>query len=398
MNPLEAPRRISFDLDTIAGVLRKKWWIVPLTMLVGFVLMFWQESDLQTTPRYVTTYQSYEALDELAPLAVVDLNPSLFQPVPSETSQLTILRSDEYIKRALLGVTGDVALRIDKSETRFELSTEGDPAEVKRFSFSPISNRTYTFTCTEKDELNCPKAIKNYLNLLITLRAESVKTGLSRSLDLISQVLVGPQKVSDSQRDQLILQKIAIEESIQLASGDLKFISESKFYGGEQISTVDRSTYIFGILVGFLVGCLILLQVSLSDNSIRSRKKLISVVGYKSYLGSVDLENFPNSLHHVATSVHGAIGLKAVKTLRIIPIGKNSDFESIASGLAEALGFQTVLMDPISSITAPDLTPNANSPIVLFVSQNQGAIPELELAWSVAGKSGNEVLGAVLIA
>ena len=60
--------------------------------------------------------------------------------MPSETSQLTILRSDEYIKKAVLGVSGDVALRIDKSETRFELSTEGDPAEVKRFSFSPISN------------------------------------------------------------------------------------------------------------------------------------------------------------------------------------------------------------------------------------------------------------------
>ncbi|MFM7337871.1 MAG: hypothetical protein ACKO2E_06285, partial [Actinomycetota bacterium] len=124
MNPLEAPRRISFDLDTFSGVARKRWWIVPLTMLIGLALMFWQESDLQTEPRYFTLTRTFEALDEMAPLALVDLNPTFMQPVPSETSQLGILRTDEYIAKAKAGITASMDLTVNKSETQFSLSTE----------------------------------------------------------------------------------------------------------------------------------------------------------------------------------------------------------------------------------------------------------------------------------
>ncbi|NDC99696.1 hypothetical protein EB083_03015, partial [bacterium] len=179
MNPLNAPRRISFDLATIASVARKRWWVVPITMLVGAGLMFFQESDLQTEPRYYTLTRTYEALNEMAPLALVDLNPALFEPIPSETSQLAVLRSQKYLDKALTNIKGDLDIRVDKSETRFALTTEGDISEARRFSFSPATNASFTFTCTEQDEVNCASAIENYLQLLITLRAESIKTGLS---------------------------------------------------------------------------------------------------------------------------------------------------------------------------------------------------------------------------
>ena len=117
-------------------------------MLIGAGLMFFQESDLQTAPRYYTLTKTYEALDEMAPLALVDLNPSLFEPIPSETSQLAVLRSQKYVEKAQANIDGDLDIRVDKSETRFSLYTEGDISEARRFSFSPATNASYTFTCT----------------------------------------------------------------------------------------------------------------------------------------------------------------------------------------------------------------------------------------------------------
>ena len=52
----------------------EKWWIVPLTMLLGLTLMFLQESDLQTSPRYFSLTKAYEPLDEAGPLSIVALS------------------------------------------------------------------------------------------------------------------------------------------------------------------------------------------------------------------------------------------------------------------------------------------------------------------------------------
>ncbi|HBQ51819.1 MAG: hypothetical protein EBU22_02075 [Actinobacteria bacterium] len=397
MNPLNAPRRISFDLATIASVARKRWWVVPITMLVGAGLMFFQESDLQTEPRYYTLTRTYEALNEMAPLALVDLNPALFEPIPSETSQLAVLRSQKYLDKALTNIKGDLDIRVDKSETRFALTTEGDISEARRFSFSPATNASFTFTCTEQDEVNCASAIENYLQLLITLRAESIKTGLSRSLELVDQLLNQSAKITESQRDRLTLQKIALQESVELASGEMQLIAEDKYFGGEQITTVGRKTYLFGLLVGLIIGCLILLQLVISDNVIRDSKKLVSLVGFPKFLGNIDKKRNPNSIQHIATAIRGATTITGTTTLRVLPVDSHANNEVFVGELAGVLGCKATLINSVADISAAELSPNLDSPILIFVNQHKTKISDLESAWTLAEKSGNTVVGAVLV-
>ncbi|NBO67435.1 MAG: hypothetical protein EB028_01230 [Actinobacteria bacterium] len=397
MNPLNAPRRISFDLATIVSVARKRWWVVPITMLVGAGLMFFQESDLQTEPRYYTLTRTYEALNEMAPLALVDLNPALFEPIPSETSQLAVLRSQKYLDKALTNIKGDLDIRVDKSETRFALTTEGDISEARRFSFSPATNASFTFTCTEQDEVNCASAIENYLQLLITLRAESIKTGLSRSLELVDQLLNQSAKITESQRDRLTLQKIALQESVELASGEMQLIAEDKYFGGEQITTVGRKTYLFGLLVGLIIGCLILLQLVISDNVIRDSKKLVSLVGFPKFLGNIDKKRNPNSIQHIATAIRGATTITGTTTLRVLPVDSHANNEVFVGELAGVLGCKATLINSVADISAAELSPNLDSPILIFVNQHKTKISDLELAWTLAEKSGNTVVGAVLV-
>lgn len=366
-------------------------------MLVGAGLMFFQESDLQTEPRYYTLTRTYEALNEMAPLALVDLNPALFEPIPSETSQLAVLRSQKYLDKALTNIKGDLDIRVDKSETRFALTTEGDISEARRFSFSPATNASFTFTCTEQDEVNCASAIENYLQLLITLRAESIKTGLSRSLELVDQLLNQSAKITESQRDRLTLQKIALQESVKLASGEMQLIAEDKYFGGEQITTVGRKTYLFGLLVGLIIGCLILLQLVISDNVIRDSKKLVSLVGFPKFLGNIDKKRNPNSIQHIATAIRGATTITGTTTLRVLPVDSHANNEVFVGELAGVLGCKATLINSVADISAAELSPNLDSPILIFVNQHKTKISDLELAWTLAEKSGNTVVGAVLV-
>ena len=366
-------------------------------MLIGAGLMFFQESDLQTAPRYYTLTRTYEALDEMAPLALVDLNPSLFEPIPSETSQLAVLRSQKYVEKAQANIDGDLDIRVDKSETRFSLYTEGDISEARRFSFSPATNASYTFTCTEQDEVNCPAAIENYLQLLISLRAESIEAGLSRSLNLVDQMLAQSAKITTGQKDRLTLQKVALQESVKLASGEMQLIAEDKYFGGEQVTTVSQKTYLFGLLVGLIIGCLILLQLVITDNLVRDQKKLVGLVGFQKFLGNIDRKRNQNSIQHLATAIRGAVNIGSTTTLRILPVDTKIDSTALVGELSGVLGCKAVLVNSVANITATELSPNSDSPIILLVNQHKTKISELESAWTLAEKSGNTVVGAALV-
>jgi hypothetical protein len=51
----------------------------------------------------------------------------------------------------------------------------------------------------------------------------------------------------------------------------------------------------------------------------------------------------------------------------------------------------------ISDLKATDLTPNSDSAFVFAVLKNSAKISELKEIWSVVEKSGNIVLGSVLV-
>ncbi|NDG77240.1 MAG: hypothetical protein EBX51_05435, partial [Acidimicrobiia bacterium] len=58
----------SFSQRLAAGF-RRRWWVLPISV-VSFTLFIWaQESDLQTTPSSYGVYRSYELRDPALELA-----------------------------------------------------------------------------------------------------------------------------------------------------------------------------------------------------------------------------------------------------------------------------------------------------------------------------------------
>ena len=387
MNPLEAPRRISFDLDTFIGVARKKWWVVPLTMLIGLGLMFWQESDLQTEARYFSLTRMYEPVDESAPLNLLSINTQLVKQIPSETSQSKLLESEELKQKVQAKFKRQIELSI-RPFYRVINNTETDGPVLTKF--------LHELTCLETNELNCSAALDIYAQELQAIHLSAIKSGYVSSIELLDAVLASDLQLSEDDTSRLKLQRAAFGEAIALATGEITQIAESKYFGGKTVKTVDRRSYMFGLLVGLVFGLLILIQLVVTDSKIRSAKALIAAVGYENYLGEASSNDESNSLQLLAAALRGA-STSAIRSIKVLPIGENLVDTRLATSLAQTLGCEVSITKPLDQLSADDLAPSNSGVFLIAVIKDSADSRVVKQTWSVVGKSGNRILGSALI-
>jgi hypothetical protein len=387
VNPLEAPRRISFDLDTFTGVARKKWWVVPFTMLIGLGLMFWQESDLQTEARYFSLTRMYEPVDESAPLDLLSINTQLVKQIPSETSQSKLLESEELRQKVQAKFERQVDLSI-KPFYRVILNSETDGPVLTKF--------LHELTCSEVNELNCSAALDIYEQELQAVHLSAIKSGYVNSIELLDALLASDLQLSEVDTSRLKLQRAAFDAAIALATGEITQISETKYFGGETVETVDRRSYIFGLLVGLVFGLLILIQLVVTDSKIRSAKGLIAAVGYENYLGEASSSDESNSLQLLAAAMRGA-ATSTISSIKVLPVGASVLDTQLATSLAETLGCQVSITKSLEQLSAEDLAPLNNSLFMIAVIKDLANSRTVKQTWSVVEKSGNRILGSALI-
>ena len=366
-------------------------------MLLGLSLMFLQESDLQTSPRYFTLTQAFEPLDEAGPISIVELDPSLIRPFPSEQNQLAILLSETTREQILKDIKGDVDINVTRSEPNFSLTSSLGDEGKNRFSFVSFGSSSYTFTCTETDPINCQTVIDSFVARLISIRAEATKTGLKNSIKLIDSLLSSPKNISTLASEKLSLQRDALNKSIDLATGHMMLVSEGEYFGGEQVTTVGRSTYLFGLLIGLILGCLILLQLIFSDGKVRGAKQLVDLVGYKQFLGELSAKNQTISLQHLAAAIKNAHTIKKATVLRLVAIGDDANSDQTTKALAKILSCKVVSAGQIKSLDAKSLAPTTDAPVILLAKKHRSESSELQTAWTVVEKSGNTILGVILV-
>jgi hypothetical protein len=110
----------------------------------------------------------------------------------------------------------------------------------------------------------------------------------------------------------------------------------------------------------------------------------------------LSLSKKSNTIQFLAASVRGSSS-SAIKHIKIIPVGAQITDNATIQELATILGIQVSVTQMISDLKATDLTPNSDSAFVFAVLKNSAKISELKEIWSVVEKSGNIVLGSVLV-
>jgi len=394
MGPLskEIPQ---IELRSIWQVVRLRWWIVPMCLFVSAGLMFAQESDLQNSPTSITVNKIYGAKDETAGLASFGVDLDAINEFPSFQNQLAIVRAEGPL--LLLALSQDLpAVSVTRAEPQVSMLAAADGDGKQLFTVSSNGAANYAFACSAPNREQCDQAIDVYVQKVENERRVAITTGLLQLETQIRSVLT----ISKSDQSALQLQVDAIKQSSGSISGELAYVSEIIETSGGTVSTVKASTYLFGLAVGLVVAILIMLQLTATDDKIRSARKLQDAIHKLAYLGEIDSDHSPASSSQVAAAIIvQARSLQSTK-VTLLPIGKNT----IIDKTLESLGSTTLtthlalsMRSDARSMSVEELVDNTSS-YVLVAHKDLSTCRDLQNAIEILQRSGNQILGALLVA
>ncbi|MEO5974078.1 MAG: hypothetical protein ABIQ38_02585 [Ilumatobacteraceae bacterium] len=376
------------DLRSVRDALVLRWWIIPLVMLLCVGFLFVNESDLQTSPGHVQIVRVYEARDESAALAVAGIDPASIVPYPSFDNQLIVLQTPETRRRIADSINADTTVSVSRSKETFSLIDTNEGEGKKKFTFLSVGTLSYTFTCAEPTADECNIAIDAYVAEISRLRAQSIQQGFERAETIVNAL-------TDSSQGEA--QALAIGK--KLVTGEMVLLSTTSENIGPTVDTVNASTYGFGLGVGALLGLLIVLQLSVSDKKIRTRRKLVAIVGEKLALGIIRPDARDSSSQHVAAGLIHQMSLHGATSVRLLSIGDN-DNDSSVTALKQAVSGNSITVAALASVehlTATELLPPPHSVVVLMADSNTSRSDELERVRAIAEHAGNSIVGVILV-
>jgi hypothetical protein len=401
----------SFDLRSVLDSLRLRWWIVLLSSVVAVIAVFIQEtnSTAPTDGYLVTVYKTYEAKIETSALQIAQVDPSSVVPFPSFESQLGILQSAETATE-LLGRAGvDAVVAVTRSEPKFTMVDTLDEAN-NRVTFLSRGTTSYTYVCRAATVDDCNKLIDVYVLKTSELRKNATIGGLEAGENLISELLMAgeadlkdlrstgaPATSIEALENKLVDLKTksdALEFTADEIVGRLEFASDAIVRDGAAASFVKRSSYLYGLIFGLIVGLLIVSQLGITDKKIRSKRQINRGQPGLSVLGDVaDRSGLQEGLAAVVASARA----QSVNLIRVVGLdGESSTLSSFNNEVAKH-SLQVTSLPLFSTLTAETLLAPANSAILLVAVKGVSRIDLLQQATEAAQLAGNQVLGVLLV-
>lgn len=382
------------ELRSIWEVIRLRWWIVPLCLIVSAGLMFSQESDLRSTPASVTINKTYGAKDETATLVAFGIDATAIKEFPSFQNQLAIVRAEgPQLVTDSIGISPLVTIARAEPQVSMLAAADGDGKQL--FTVSSNSASNYMFSCSASERLQCDKAIDIYVQKVEEERRKSISEGLLQLETNIQTVL----QATKIEQPTLELQATAIHELTASITGKLAFVNEITETTGGTISTVKISTYLFALAVGLIIALLVILQLTVTDNKIRSVKRLQSEQSAVRVLGDISHKNVTIESVSVAAAIVVEARKSQIKTVMLIPAGPDFASDEILLSLqsVDLAEYVTLLNSPgIQAITLRELV-ESSAGYVLVVQRNMTTSRELAEVFDALSRSGNLVLGSLLV-
>ena len=376
------------ELVPVARGIISRWWMVLVAALLGTAAMWLQESDLQTTPARNEVTRVYESRDETAMLSLVGIDPATISPFPSFNHQIIQIQ-EPAMRESIAAATGvNAGVSISRSEQRFSLldTVEGDGKT--KFTFLSVGTPTYTFFCETESVDSCNLVMDAYVEQLQQLRQQSIVSGIERLQQLLGSLPLTTTEHADKIE--------ALASAKNLVNGELALLSTTTVAEGPTISTVKRSTYIFGFVGGALIGLLIALQLTLVDKRVRSIEQVAKRFGYDCVVGTASASSA--AIQHLAAALVARAQQHDVLAVVLVPASASDSTAELAQQLNEVtrpLGIAVNHLNHVSLVDARALV-ELNAGVAVVVTINQSTIPEMGSTWAVFEGAHKRVLGAVL--
>jgi hypothetical protein len=250
------------------------------------------------------------------------------------------------------------------------------------------------FSCSASDRTQCDQAIDVYVHKVEEERQKSISGGLLHLEKQIQAVVL----TTSADHPELRLQATAIHELTSSITGELAFVSEITETSGGTISTVKVSTYLFALAVGLIFAILVILQLTVTDNKIRSLNRLQSAANSIKVLGELGNKNVITAPTSIAASIIVEARKHKIGTVALVPVGYDFDSIKILQSLQspELSAYITLVNGSrIQSMSLSDLVESSVG-YVLVVQKNLTTSHELAEAFEALSRSENLLLGALL--
>ena len=394
MGPLtkEIPQ---IEMRSIWEVIRLRWWIVPLCLVVSAGLMFAQESDLQTSPVSILVSKTYGPRDELANLAAFGVDLNSVKEFPNFQNQLAIVR-DSGPKQVLSSLGKSVDVSVMRTEPQVSMLATADGDGKQLFTVATNGQANYVINCSAPDESTCDSAIDVFVSEIESVRRDAIIDGLRQLQTRIESVLGS----LSSAQPQLELQRASINSAIESITGKLQFVDGKSEESGGTVSTVKISTYIFGLAVGLIIALLIILQLTLTDDKIRSPKKLRGAIDSSQFLIDLTTQTAAADLKFVLAGILHRLTEANSTDVVFIPIDDNAklgELFELMAGESVQQGLAIQKSSALSALSTAELLNVSTKNIVLVVTKNASRLINLEESLTNLKQSGARVLGLLLV-
>ena len=401
----------TFDLRGVLDTLRLRWWIVLLSIIVAVFAVFIQETNSKapTDGYLVTVYKTYEAKIETSALQIAQVDPSAVVPFPSFESQLGVLQSGDTATELLARAGVDAVVAVTRSEPKFTMVDTLDEAN-NRVTFLSRGTTSYTYMCRAANVEDCNKLIAAYVLKTSELRKEGTIGGLEVGQKLISELLMAGEADLNDLRStgapatsiaalenklvDLKTKSDALEFTADEIAGTLEFASEAIIEDGAAASFVKKSSYLYGLIFGLIVGLLIVSQLGITDKKIRSKRQINRGRPSLPVLGDVATGS---GLQEGIAAVVASARAHSINLVRVVGLGGESSTLSSFNNEVAKHSLQVAPLPLFSTLTAEALLAPANSAMLLVAVKGVSRTDSLQQAVEAAQLAGNQVLGVLLV-
>ena len=383
------------DLRSIRDILRLRWWIFPLCVVVCVGLLFTQESNLKSAPTSVLVVATYGPRNEMAGLSLYGIDPTAVREYPSFQNQLESVR--EQAAKAVEDQLGQpIDVTVTRPEQQVSLIAAADTTGKQKLTMLNVGEPNYVLTCSASTQESCDQAIAIYVQQLSTSRANGIANGLRKLADDVQKVIDSTQV----EQSQLELQRNALMTASSSATGEMQLVSELVEAQSGTITTVHTTTYIFGALAGLLMALLIVLQLTYTDDKIRSSRKLLSSSSNPIFLGEITSRNTAAEVRQVLAGLVTQSRAANQSLISLLPVDAHADLDyliELMSDDAKSNGLTIAKTPSVDEMTIAQMLDSASALTVIIARKNLSSLAAVRHAKEVLARSNNNVIGVVLV-
>ena len=383
------------DFRSIRDILRLRWWIFPLCAVVCVGLLFTQESNLQSDPSSVLVVATYGPRNEMAGLSLYGIDPTAVREYPSFQNQLESVR-EQAAEAVEVQLGQPIDVTVARPEQQVSLIAAADTTGKQKLTMLNVGEPNYVLVCSASTQQSCDQAIAIYVKQLSISRANGIANGLRKLADDVQKVL----DASQDNQSQLELQRNALLTASSSATGEMQLVSELVEAQGGTITTVNKSTYIFGALAGLLIAALIVLQLTYTDDKIRSSRKLQTSVSSPVFLGEITGNSTAAEVRQVLAGLVTRSRVTNQTLISLVPVDAHVDIDHIVglmSDDAKSNGLTITKIPSINEMSVAQMIDSASALTVIIARKNLSSLTAVRHAKEVLARSNNNVGGVILM-